>query len=472
MQTGQPRVCLIVDNPLRDLDGMVLLGWTLAQKGAEVFLVPMYQQAFEVAALMPDMVLVNYLRVNNQKLVKAYSESGILVGVLDTEGGIFTSVEEGLTNMVARAEPSNVDMYCLWGQRQYDSFIEHHILPPDKLFITGCPRYDFCADPWKSALPRLEDAGEPMILVNTRFPVIFPRFQRGMEDEMSTMRKLGFDDSYIGESVRQCFLVWAEMVNVVAGLARSFSKTVFVVRPHPFEDRKIYQQVFRDIPNIRIIGEKTVLPWINSSLLLIQKSCSTAVEASFMGVEPVSLDWMDAPLLNNEVVAAVSHSVKSREALMDIVGNTLKGRPPSPTSEMSRRRMQIVAEWFHAIDGKSSQRVANAVLQTIDKKGPGRTKGKAAHIVMHNGSTKAGLRSVAGFVGTRVLGFDRYDLLKSRMLGKPRAISKAFGVDDVRAVADRLLQTADNFKPVKVDKVANKHSRLKMVAHCSIRMSV
>ncbi len=472
MVTGQPRVCLIVDNPLRDLDGMVLLGWTLAQKGAEVFLVPMYQQAFEVAALMPDLVLVNYLRINNQRLVKAYSESGILVGVLDTEGGIFTSVEEGLTNLVARAEPSNVDLYCLWGQRQYDSFVQHHILPQDKLFITGCPRYDFCVDPWKSALPRLETAGDPMILVNTRFPVIFPRFQRGLEDEMSTMHKLGFDDSYIGESVRQCFLVWAEMVNVVAGLAGSFSKAVFVVRPHPFEDRKIYEQVFRDIPNIRIIGEKTVLPWINASRLLIQKSCSTAVEASFMGVEPVSLDWMDAPLLNNEVVAAVSHSVKSREALTDIVGNTLNGHPPSPTLEMSRRREQVANDWFHAIDGRSSERVANAVLETIDKRGKSRVKRKPARIIMHNGSTRAGLRNFAGFLGTRVLGFDGYDKLKSALLGRPRAISKAFGLDDVRAVADRLSKAAGNSKAVKVEKVGNRHCRLKTVAHCSIRLSV
>ena len=91
---GQPRVCLVVDNPLRDLDGIVLLGWTLAQKGAEVFLVPMYQQAFEVAALLPDLVLVNYLRPNNRRLVEAYSKGGILVGVLDTEGGVFNSVEQ------------------------------------------------------------------------------------------------------------------------------------------------------------------------------------------------------------------------------------------------------------------------------------------------------------------------------------------------------------------------------------------
>jgi surface carbohydrate biosynthesis protein len=468
----QPRVCLIIDNPLRDLDGMVLLGWTLAQKGAEVFLVPMYQQAFEVAALMPDLVLVNYMRINNQKLVRAYSESGILVGVLDTEGGIFTSVEEGLTNPVARSDRSGVDLYCLWGKRQYDSFVEHNIFPKSKLYMTGCPRYDFCAEPWKSTLPCLRTDDGRMILVNTRFPLIFPRFQRGLEDEMNLMLNLGFENPYIGESVRQYFLVWAELISVVADLAKTFTKAIFVIRPHPFENRKIYEQVFKDIPNIRITQEKTVLPWIYSSSLLIQKGCSTALEASLLGIQPVSLDWINAPIFYNEVVASVSHSMKSREALTNIVGDTLNGHPPVPTPEMNRRRKQLVDDWFYAIDGKSSERVAGAILETIDKRGMNQVKRKPTRIMMHNGLTKAGLRNLAAFLGTRILGFNRYDGLKSRMLGKPRTISKAFGLEDVRAVTDNLSKVSDNSKTVKVENVKNRHCRLKTVAHCSIRLSV
>ena len=468
---GQPRVCLIVDNPLRDLDGMVLLGWTLAQKGAEVFLVPMYQQATEVAALMPDLVLVNYLRVNNQKLVKAYSECGILVGVLDTEGAVFTSVESGLTNLVAKANPSHVDVYCLWGQRQYDSFVEHDIMPKEKLYITGCPRYDFCADPWKSSLPRIEMDAGPMILVNTRFPVLFPRFQRGLEDELNTMRKLGFEDSYIGESVREYYLVWSELINVLADLAKLFSEAVFVVRPHPFENKTIYEQVFGDIPNIKVIQKDTVLPWLNSALLLIQKGCSTALEASFLGVEPVSLDWIDAPLFNNEVVAAVSHSVQSPKELTEIVGRALNGSPLRPTSGIIQRREQIVSDWFYAIDGESAERVANAVLETIDKKRCDRMNHKPVKLMTHRGLTKAGLRSFCSFLGTRVLGFKQYDRLRCCLTGKPRTVSKVFSLEDVQTITDRLSKVAKATKAISVERVKNRHCHLKAVAHCSIRLS-
>src|SRR3979411_3101357 len=82
----QPHVCLIVDNPLRDLEGLVLLGRELATRGVKVTLVPMYEQGFDVPALQPDLVLLNYTRPNNADLIKAYKRAGILVGILDTEG--------------------------------------------------------------------------------------------------------------------------------------------------------------------------------------------------------------------------------------------------------------------------------------------------------------------------------------------------------------------------------------------------
>ena len=54
-----PCVCLIVDNPLRDLDGLVLLGWQLARRGVDAWLVPMHEQSIDVRAIGADLVLVN-----------------------------------------------------------------------------------------------------------------------------------------------------------------------------------------------------------------------------------------------------------------------------------------------------------------------------------------------------------------------------------------------------------------------------
>src|SRR5882724_9725176 len=150
----QPHVCLIVDNLLRDLEGLVLLGRQLAARGATATLVPMYEQGFDVPALRPDLVLVNYTRPNNADLIKSCKRAGILVGVLDTEG-IGGKNPDQFAMMVKGVGCADlVDLYCVWGLAQHAAFLRHSTVPAARLHVTGCPRYDFCAGPWRSALPK------------------------------------------------------------------------------------------------------------------------------------------------------------------------------------------------------------------------------------------------------------------------------------------------------------------------------
>src|SRR5947209_3853535 len=104
------RVCLLVDHPLRDLDGLLLVAGHLAAAGTEVFLVPMYQK-HEVWLLRPDLVLVNYLRHAHASFLKTCLAGGIQVAVLDTEGGV-----RDFSGFSAEVEPylPGISLYCVW----------------------------------------------------------------------------------------------------------------------------------------------------------------------------------------------------------------------------------------------------------------------------------------------------------------------------------------------------------------------
>src|SRR5258708_8863608 len=185
-----PHVCLIVDNPLRDLEGLVLLGWQLMAKGVTVTLVPMYEQGFDVPALRPDLVLLNYTRPNNADLIKSYKRAGILVGVLDTEG-IGGRNPDQFAEMVKSAGCTDlIDLYCVWGEAQRIAFLRHHTMPARLVHPTGSPRYDFCAPPSLAPLPR-PPAAPGYVLINTNFPVVNPRFSRNSSDEEDAMVQAG-----------------------------------------------------------------------------------------------------------------------------------------------------------------------------------------------------------------------------------------------------------------------------------------
>ena len=70
------QLVLLVDNPTRDLEGMVLTALEAAYSGARSFLVPMYKQKEAIRRIKPDCVLLNYLRTNNARTVEKYKQKG------------------------------------------------------------------------------------------------------------------------------------------------------------------------------------------------------------------------------------------------------------------------------------------------------------------------------------------------------------------------------------------------------------
>src|SRR3546814_14545281 len=120
--------CLIVDNPLRYLNGLILLAYFLARRNLDVWLVPMYEQWAEINAIRPDAVMVNYIRGNNRNHVISYLRSGMTVGVLETEGVGGRSIAEYRQLVSTTGCARFLDLYCFWGRKQSAALIEGGVI--------------------------------------------------------------------------------------------------------------------------------------------------------------------------------------------------------------------------------------------------------------------------------------------------------------------------------------------------------
>jgi len=203
---GQPRVVLVVDNPLRDLPGLILVAWKLCQSGVNCFLVPMYYLTREVWGLSPDFVLINYLRMNNQRAVRHVMNAGFPVGVLETEGGVFSVLppagvrgndgladrdpdtpvaaweEYALTMASEEKTRSRIARFCAWSEPFAAYASQRGWYRPDQITVTGTPRMDFYAREWREVACGVASVfharyGDPMVLINGSFPLANPRFQ-------------------------------------------------------------------------------------------------------------------------------------------------------------------------------------------------------------------------------------------------------------------------------------------------------
>lgn len=427
----KPHVCLIVDNPLRDLEGLVLLGRQLAAENAKVTLVPMYEQGFDVPRLRPDLVLVNYTRPNNADLIKSYKRAGILVGVLDTEG-IGGKNPDQFAEMVRSVGCTDlVDLYCVWGQAQHAAFLRHGTVPASLVHATGCPRYDFCAPPWRAALPK-PSVGSGYVLINTNFPVVNPRFSNGSSDEQESMVQAGFSREFAQQFVADAGQAYRSVLDISIKLAKHFTGVQFVLRPHPFENIRSYDAL-AELPNAHVFQDGTSLEWLSGAHLLIHQNCSTAIEATMLKVEPLSMEWFNTPALRLDAASKVSRSAGSEADLIDLVRQGLDARLPPLAQETETFRSQIIGDLFTAIDGASSSRVTRAILDTIAGKGRGKTAAPAL--------PRPSARGLAATAVRRTLGYSASSVLRRRFgsaENERRRLGKAFGPDAVNSVLRRL----------------------------------
>jgi len=460
------RVCLIVDHPVRDLDGMVLLACELAKRGIEVYLVPMYQR-YEVFLFQPDLVLVNYVRFANISFIEACNKLGILIGVLDTEGGIRKDVEA----FAKAASPylDQLSLYCLWGRRQLEALSKYAGSMSLTLELTGCPRYDFATRPWIDAVPEVHIENEKVILVNTNFPIINPRFQSADEETEELVRGMGYEKQYVKELVKQSQVSQAEILRTTKYLASRFPDVLFVVRPHPFEDKRLYETVFagQEQENVKVIQGGSIFEWVKKAKVVIHHNCSTAIETFLMGKEPIFLRWIKAPLLEQPSTVAVSHRAVSLAKLEEMVKTVLDGKKLEVPVEVEANRKKIIEEFYYANDGRCCSRVADAIERVLredcDKRETGGWWSFRVKVILAQGR----FRGVAQLLIIVVTGLSVFSRLRSFLKRVQARSDKKFSVEHVRGILGRLGKVGADYDGIVASQAARKDAFLKVVGEYS-----
>lgn len=442
-----------------------MLGRQLAARGAIVTLVPMYEQGFDVPALRPHLVLVNYTRPNNADLIKSYKRAGILVGVLDTEG-IGGKNPDQFAEMVKSVGCTDlVDLYCVWGQAQHAAFLRNGTVPVELLYATGCPRYDFCAPPWRAALPK--PSIEPgYVLINTNFPVVNPRFSDGSSDEEEAMVQAGFSREFARQFVIDAGKAYRSVLETSTKLAKHFADVQFVLRPHPFENIRSYDAL-AELPNFHVRQDGTSLEWISGASLLIHQNCSTAIEATMLKVEPLSMEWFNTPCLRLDAATRVSRGAESEAVLIELVQQGLEGRLCPVPKETEQFRQQIISDLFTAVDGANSSRVTTAVLDAIAAARGGNRRASALE--------RPSLRGTVVDAVRRVLGHKANAALRRSYSGpenERRRLGKAFEPELVNSVLQRVCAASGDGRKFVAQRVTGNSRRMsRALSGASLRLT-
>lgn len=427
---------LVVDNPKRDLNGLVLVSYELAARGVSSALVPMYQQGVEVPLLGLNAVVLNYARPNNRPLIESYKRLGLSVFILDTEGGILSAAGLDSPSNWARVFresgiASYIDGYFFWGEEVGRAFERESALPLERIHVTGCPRFDFCHEPLRQILdfPR-----SGYILVNTNFSGINPYFTPSESEEREVFVAAGWEPGYVDTMLGDMRKAFAGYLDAIEHLARALPHQAVLIRPHPFENSKLYDDRFVGLANVIVDGRENVHNAISRSRCVVHLNCGTAIESVMMERVPLSLEFLNSDRLRDHapLPSRVSYHVADPADLVRAVEDIETIARSFPFREHYRRFIQT---WFHLGDGAAASRIAQ-VLASACKSPPVRNIAASFGSGFARPSPMQRLQGLAA----SILGPKRIASLRARHESTRR--SKEFSIGEVEAILQKLAGTS------------------------------
>ena len=361
-------IALLVDNPYRDLAGLVLTGMQLCQQGHTCLLVPLNLRDLEIWSLAPDFILLNYLKQNNQDFVRSARAAGMTLGILDTEGGVFPTLDAyGDEIAPDEAVRRSVDCWCSWGPKTAQYVKEKGIFSEEQISVTGCPRLDFYAHPWREASLRAsayaDEYKRPLVLINSILTLANPAFEdpeeeaRGVAAFQKRPEKQVFEWQRIERETLRGF------VDMANRLAERFPNATFIYRPHPFERLSTYSNLLAKRNNLFLVKKGTVDGWLLRASALLQQGCSTATEASLIGIPALYPTWIPT-WTSNETPESVSITCDSLDEMSNRLEAIFAGRPEIP-AYVQEKISDITSNFYLSIDGKAHQRVAQTIANSL-----------------------------------------------------------------------------------------------------------
>jgi surface carbohydrate biosynthesis protein len=413
------KIALILDNKNRDLDGICLMAKSLTDHGHEVTIIPYNLMQFELYLDHYDFVLFNFIRKYNLPLIQEITSANIPVGISDTEGGVFSNI-----NNFFETWPENVDKiknlhYFFWGNDLFHKALNNSYLKPKQAYVTGCPRFDVYAD-FGERYPSEKKYGNEYILFNTNYPLAGPKFNT-VQKELDQSKHLPSLYNRIC-IVREIQIKEREAIVDLIKYINLNIKIKIIIRPHPFEDAEYYAEAFADNKLIEVISEGSVKDVIKNSLLVVQRGCSTGFEARLLGKKSISPNWL--PFKNMTLVDEGNIFFDKKEKLLKYISNFKHNENKSIDASTERQ----INSYFYKIDGYSSSRVA-ANINSILKK-------QAKHYLLSKLNIKVLIKSILFLF----FGFTKISFLKiySSEIDLWKNSDKYFTVQDLKTKCEKL----------------------------------
>jgi hypothetical protein len=169
------------------------------------------------------------------------------------------------------------------------------------IHITGNPRGDILRPEMRpyfdAEVERLRKLYGNFILINTNFTEVNPFIPNvglfvpskdGQKKSRRGQAGIGMSREFADGLWDHKQAILEDFKQLIPALEQAFPDLTIVVRPHPSENFKVYNEIAAKCRRVKVINEGNVIPWLLAAKTMVHNGCTTGLEAYALGVPAIS----------------------------------------------------------------------------------------------------------------------------------------------------------------------------------------
>ncbi len=366
MAENSSTIIMPVESQVRELDAKILLSCLCAERGFPVVIGSRAFIHFMVEKLPRGVYMAKSMRSLSIRMFGILRHLGHEIVAWDEEGLVRWPDAEYYRWRLSPVTLNRISHLLTWGADDARVLRDYSGYRGTPMHITGNPRIDLLRpelrDFYKEKADSLRREYGNFVLINTNFSKVNHFFSH-----LSELKKPAADleaggietfDAGKGRLKQQLFAHFLEML---PDLCRAVPGNLVIVRPHPAENHAPWLKLKPDCPNLRIINEDSVTPWLMAAGVLVANGCTTMIESAVLGTPTVAYQPVRDERYDDDLPNRVSHRAFSREELCAQTADIISGRL-GVVAEAERRA--VLDRHLAALDGALAGERMVAVLET------------------------------------------------------------------------------------------------------------
>lgn len=316
-----------VETAAREFDGKLLLALTARKRGWSVYLGSQGAIRHGYAGLPKGVYLSKSARRDNKTYFARMRAYGHRIAVLDEE--VLIRESDDIFSMKHETGAfEDVELVLTWGDDSKKFLQKLPQLKNIEIVGTGNPRIDMLSEKvreyYSEEVEKIKSQHGDYIIFNSNFSNVNHFIPGHTRFKLASWVPKAQQTEIFSELKARKISLMNSFVDLLPELAKKIAPKKLIIRPHPSEGDEIWKRAIEGNENAAVVFQGSVVPWILGAEAVVHSGCTTAVEATIMGIASVSL----SPFSQQDLSLPDSLSLRcSTEAgVIQTVADLLHGR--------------------------------------------------------------------------------------------------------------------------------------------------